>query len=242
MKTFPLITLAAASLFAHTAAADTAPETPEASPAIETPTFAPAAAPATAPAPAPTAAPTTEPAPTTTAAAAAAPATAPTGATTLQESHSGWQRPPGTRLLHGIRIGGMTVMHYDDSVRDNGMTIKDEFGLKTNYMMLLGYEAMYRIVGHSWLNVVLVGNVTVAGLEQSKFIPAASGLIGAELNESFQLGIGVNLTPDEQAPSHMIAAAGWTPKVGSIYTPFHVFFVPDPNRNHRVGVTLGVTW
>jgi hypothetical protein len=82
----------------------------------------------------------------------------------------------------------------------------------------------------------------VAGLEQSRFIPAASGIIGAEINQSFQLGIGVNLTPDEISPSHMILAAGWTPKVGSIYTPVHFFFVPDADGNHRTGATIGVTW
>jgi hypothetical protein len=109
-------------------------------------------------------------------------------------------------------------------------------------MMLLGYEGFYRIVGHSWLNVLMVGNVTVAGLEQSKFIPAASGLIGFEFNRSFQLGVGVNLTPDPDAPSHMIAAAGWTPHVGSIQTPVHFFFVPDPDGNHRTGATIGMTW
>ena len=46
--------------------------------------------------------------------------------------------------------------------------------------MILGYEGFYRIIGHSWLNVLMVGNVTVAGLEQSKFIPSASGLLGLE--------------------------------------------------------------
>ena len=73
-------------------------------------------------------------------------------------------------------------------------------------------------------------------------IPTTSGLIGAELNQSFQLGVGVNLTPDKQAPTHMIAAIGWTPRVGSIYTPVHFFFVPDPAGNHRTGATVGVTW
>jgi hypothetical protein len=161
-------------------------------------------------------------------------------------SGSGWTRPVGARLLHGIRIGAMTVMNYEKLNREgpNGemTSLQDEFGLKSDVMMLLGYEAMYRIVGHSWLNVVLVGNVSVAGLEQSKFIPAASGLIGAEINQSFQLGIGVNVLPDSQAPTHMIAAAGWTPKVGAIYTPIHFFFVPDPDKNHRMGATVGVTW
>jgi len=56
----------------------------------------------------------------------------------------------------------------------------------------------------------------------------AVGLIGAEFNESFQLGIGVNVTPDPDAPTHAIIAAGWTPRVGSIHTPVHFFFVPEP--------------
>lgn len=195
-----------------------------------------------APAPAPVAYTAPQaPAPTTAYAAPQQPAT-----DTQSVSGEGWTRPPGARLLHGIRLGAMTVMNYDKANRqgDNGemISLQDEFGLKSDVMMLLGYEAMYRIVGHSWLNVVLVGNISVAGLEQSKFIPTASGLIGAELNHSFQIGIGVNVLPDSQAPTHMIAAAGWTPKVGSIYTPIHFFFVPDADKNHRMGATLGVTW
>ena len=109
-------------------------------------------------------------------------------------------------------------------------------------MLLLGYEGFYRIIGHSWLNVLMVGNVTVAGLEQSKFIPAASGLIGFEFDKSFQLGVGINATPDTESPTHMIAAAGWTPHVGSIQTPVHFFFIPDTERNHRMGATVGMTW
>ena len=130
------------------------------------------------------------------------------------------------------------------SMPSNGMptSIGKEFGLKSPNMMLLGYEGFYRIVGHSWLNVLMVGNVTIAGLEQSKFIPAASGLLGFEFDRSFQLGVGVNVTPDPEAPTHMIAAAGWTPKVGSIQTPVHFFFVPDTERNHRMGATVGMTW
>jgi hypothetical protein len=40
----------------------------------------------------------------------------------------------------------------------------------------------------------------------------------------------------------MIAAAGWTPKVGQIYTPVHFFFVPDTEKNHRMGATIGMSW
>jgi hypothetical protein len=158
----------------------------------------------------------------------------------------GWHRPVGRRFMHGFRLGWTYIynMEKDTRMDDNGMptSLAKEYGLKSPNMMLLGYEGFYRIVGHSWLNVLMVGNVTVAGLEQSKFIPAASGLIGFELNRSFQLGVGVNLTPDPVAPSHMIAAAGWTPMVGSIQTPLHFFFVPDTEGNHRMGATIGMTW
>jgi hypothetical protein len=160
----------------------------------------------------------------------------------------GWKRPVGRRFMHGFRLGWTYIRNYDTvtDIRHDEMgqptSIKDKYGLKSPNMMLLGYEGFYRIVGHSWLNVLMVGNVTVAGLEQSKFIPAASGLIGFEFDRSFQLGVGVNLTPDPDQPSHMIAAAGWTPMVGSIQTPVHFFFVPDTEGNHRMGATVGMTW
>lgn len=158
----------------------------------------------------------------------------------------GWRAPVGRRFVHGFRIGWTYVANMDkmNRIDDSGMptSLAKEFGLKSPNMMLLGYEGFYRIVGQSWLNVLMVGNVTVAGLEQSKFIPAASGLIGVEFQKSFQIGIGVNLTPDPQSPSHAIAAAGWTPSVGGIQTPVHFFLVPDTEGNHRMGATLGLSW
>jgi hypothetical protein len=160
----------------------------------------------------------------------------------IDGDEDGWKKPVGRRFMHGFRLGWTYVYNMDKKTRDNEMSLADEFELKSPNMMLLGYEGFYRIVGHSWLNVLLVGNVTVAGLEQSKFIPAGSGLLGFEFNRSFQLGVGVNITPDPQAPTHMIAAAGWTPKVGSINTPLHFFFVPDTEGNHRMGATIGMSW
>ena len=159
-----------------------------------------------------------------------------------EEEETGWHRPVGRRFFHGFRMGWLHISHYDKPTRDNGMSLMQEFKLKSPDMFVLGYEGFYRIVGHSWLNVLMVGNVTVAGLEQSKFIPGASGLIGFEFEKSFQLGVGINLTPDPQSPSHMIAAAGWTPRVGSIQTPVHFFYIPDAAGNNRMGATLGMNW
>jgi hypothetical protein len=172
-----------------------------------------------------------------------------TGDPAIQEDDGeGWHKPVGRRFMHGFRLGWTYLFNMNKATRDtNGDDMPDqslmkEYDLKSANMMLLGYEGFYRIVGHSWLNVLIVGNVTVAGLEQSKFIPAASGLLGFEFDRSFQLGVGVNITPDPEAPTHMIAAAGWTPRVGSINTPVHFFFVPDAERNHRMGATIGMSW
>ena len=182
-------------------------------------------------------------------------------ASVSDDEDNGWHRPAGQRFTSGFRMGWMYISHYDSLTRtkDNAdgtttmTSLKDEYKLKSPNMFLIGYEGFYRIVGHSWLNVLMVGNVSVAGLEQSKFIPTASGLLGFEIERQLELGVGVNLTPDTQSPSHMIVAAGWTPKVGSIQTPIHFFYIPDHSGmtdstgkelagNSRIGATIGMNW
>ena len=151
--------------------------------------------------------------------------------------------PPDARFLHGFRIGyGYTFKHDEPVEGLGGKSVEEKAGMRTPHHLLLGYEAFYRMVGHSWLNVLLVGNVMVAGLEQSKFFPSANLLIGFELANSFQVGVGANLSPIGGSEAHMILAAGWTPRVGSFYVPVHGFFIPDVDGVHRAGVTTGVTW
>ena len=198
--------------------------------------------PPTAPAPAPAVAPPPVAVQPTLTAMAPQPAAPPT----QLDEDTGWSRPAGQRFTSGFRLGWMYISNYEtkNRLQDDGTmkSLKDEFGLKNPNMFLIGYEGFYRIVGHSWLNVLMVGNVSVAGLDQSKFIPTGSGLLGFEIDRSFELGVGVNLTPDPKNPSHMIAAAGWTPKVGSIQTPVHAFWIPDADGNTRYGATIGMNW
>jgi len=180
-----------------------------------------------------------------------APAAAPGYFTTAHEEaapvvtvNDDGERMVEKRVLHGFRVGYGFVFNYDKDPDGDGdkMSLKDEFEIENPHNFLLGYEAFYRLIGHDWLNVLLVGNVTIAGIEQSKILPQASGLIGAEINESFQFGVGINVTPEPDRPAHMIAAAGWTPRAGSFYVPVHLFFIPDIDGFHRMGVTTGVTW
>lgn len=148
-----------------------------------------------------------------------------------------------SRILHGFRLGYAHVMNYDaPSENLGGVSLKDKLGLKSPNHFLIGYELVYRVVSHSWLNVVLIGNGMIAGMEQSKFLPTANLLIGAELANSFQIGVGGHLSPLKGNEAHTIVAAGWTPRVGSLYTPLHVFFVPDVEGFHRMGITVGVTF
>jgi hypothetical protein len=147
------------------------------------------------------------------------------------------------RFLHGFRLGYGYVTNYDKPASAfGGQSLKDKAQMKTPSHFLIGYEGMLRMVGHSWLNVILVGNVIVAGLEQSRFYPTANGLIGFELDNSFQMGVGPSLSPLSGYEAHAIVAAGWTPRVGSFYVPVHAFFIPDVDGVHRMGVTTGVTW
>jgi hypothetical protein len=153
------------------------------------------------------------------------------------------ESPDDERLLHGFRLGFGYVMNYDQPVASlGGQSLKDAIGMRTPQQFLLGYEFMYRVTGHSWLNVILLANATVAGLEQSKFFPTGNGLIGFEINKSFQVGVGPSLTPLKGQEAHVILAAGWTPRVGRFYVPLHAFYIPDVDGLNRMGVTTGVTF
>jgi hypothetical protein len=151
--------------------------------------------------------------------------------------------PDDYSILHGFRLGYGYVMNYDQPTEAfEGKSLKEKLGLRSPSHFLLGYEVVYRVVGHSWLNVLLLGNAMVAGLEQSKVLPSANLLIGAELKNTFQIGVGANISPLKGSEAHTILAAGWTPRIGTIYTPVHFFFIPDVDGVHHMGVTTGVTF
>ena len=149
------------------------------------------------------------------------------------------------RFLHGFRLGYLYMMNSDkpvDATKPNGLSLEERYGMRSAHQFIMGYELAWRMVGHDWLNVLLVGNMLVSGLEQSRFYPSWNGLVGFEFNETAQLGVGVSVTPTKDKPAHMIIAGGWTPRVGDIHTPLHLFFVPDVDGHNRLGVTVGVNW
>jgi hypothetical protein len=149
------------------------------------------------------------------------------------------------RFLHGFRLGYAYVFNINkpmNSQDPSSPTLSQKYGIREPHEFLIGYETTFRLVGHDWLNVLFVNNAMISGLEQSKLFPSLNSLIGFELGNAFQLGVGVNLMPMPEKPAHMIVAGGWTPRVGDFYTPIHAFFVPDVDGQSRMGVTFGVNW
>jgi hypothetical protein len=243
-----LLTLALVAT-ATSARADAPPLPPPSTPVVlPAPVIGPAP-PLPKPAPPPSPAATTTPTPE-----APAPAAAPARESSVRLTYESTRvdraaeakappSPDDSTILHGFRLGYGYVMNYDKPTEAfDGKSLKEQVGLRSPHHFLLGYEVVYRVVSHSWLNVLLFGNAIVAGLEQSKVLPSANLLIGFELKNTFQIGVGANLSPLKGSEGHTIIAAGWTPRVGDIYTPVHFFFIPDVDGVNRMGVTTGVTF
>ena len=140
---------------------------------------------------------------------------------------------PVSRFMHGFRLGYTYV---------NGLT--DESPLRSPHLFVLGYEATQRAIGGGWLNVITVENFSIAGINQSLFIPSLNGLVGFEFREQLQIGTGINVNPFDPKGKyvHQILAVGWTPEAGAFNVPLHLTVIPDLYGNWRIGTTIGVNW
>lgn len=140
---------------------------------------------------------------------------------------------PVKTYFHGFRVGYTYV---------NGLSQGSP--LHSPHLFVIGYEGTQRAVGGRWLNVIAVENVSIAGINQSVFIPSLNGLVGFEIDEQVQIGTGLNVNPFDPSGKyvHQIVAVGWTPPAGAFNVPLHVTFIPDVDGNWRAGTTIGVNW
>lgn len=142
--------------------------------------------------------------------------------------------------LHGVRLGYAYVNTPPDDLK-----VAEASGLEVNpNYALIGYELNQRIDGGSWLNLLFVQNVMLAGMNQSMVRPQANALIGFDVETLAELGVGVNWNPLDPhgRPIHLVTAVGATPLVGNMNVPIHVTWIPDLEDYWRFGVTLGVNW
>jgi hypothetical protein len=149
---------------------------------------------------------------------------------------------------HGFRLGYLFMLNHDCAFQgakepDSGcVDVTDKYHVKSPHFFLIGYELTQRVRGSSWLNVIFVENVLLGGLEQSLFLPSFNAVLGFELYNQLQVGVGANVLPVEDKPAHMLVALGWVPRVGNINVPIHFAFIPDVDKQHRFAATTGVNW
>ena len=141
--------------------------------------------------------------------------------------------PSDSRTMHGFRVGYSYINGGEEHEK-----------LASPHLFVMGYEATQRLSGGEWLNVITVENIMIGGMNQSVFIPTANFLLGFEINEMFQVGVGPNVSPfaDLDSMIHMIGAVGYTPRAGDFNVPIHASFIPDVSGNYRFAVTTGVNW
>lgn len=121
---------------------------------------------------------------------------------------------------------------------------QDERHFTSPHLLVMGYEIEQEIPGGEALDVLMIGNLSASGLNQSKLLPTLNLLLGVEINDMLQLGIGpsVSWATSESEMLHMIAAVGWTTPAGDLEVPVHAAWIPDINERDRFIVTTGVTF
>ena len=140
--------------------------------------------------------------------------------------------PPKMEAVSGFRMGYGYVSDSD---------------LRTPHLMVLGWDHMQTIDTGTPIDVIVAGNVSVGGMNQGMILPSTHLIVGYQINDALQLGVGPVLTFSEinSSPStrlNMIAAAGWNIKMGDVYFPIHAAYVPDVDGRWRTYVTTGMNW
>ena len=134
-------------------------------------------------------------------------------------------------VRHGFRLG-YTYGHNLEHHRD--------FDIDSPHMSTMGYEVTEGIEsGVDGFRIVFVQNIVISGLEQGKFLPSVSALVGYEVFDIAQMGVGANVGP---LGPRLILAAGLNPQVGDFQLPVHIHFIPDTEGDWRIGVSTGVNF
>lgn len=140
---------------------------------------------------------------------------------------------PAETWAHGFRVGYAYVAN-----------LPPDGPLRSPHLFVLGYELTERALGGSWLDVIVVENLSVSGINQSVFVPTGNLLVGFGIARQLELGTGVNVSPLDPYGKvlHQVIAVGWTPRAGAFRVPVHATLVPDVDGQWRLGTTIGVNW
>jgi hypothetical protein len=114
--------------------------------------------------------------------------------------------------------------------------------LRSPHVSVFGAEAQQCFRGGAWLDVIVVENLSITGIEQGLVLPSLNLLLGFEFYGRLQLGAGAHILPlakEEDFVRLQLMLGGNIP-AGSLEVPVHVGFIPDPEGRWRALVTTGV--
>jgi len=119
--------------------------------------------------------------------------------------------------------------------------------LRSPHMMILGWDQMHSIKTGTVVDAIIAGNISIGGINQGTLFPSAHFIVGYQILDQLQFGVGPVVTFTELSPQltprlNMITAAGWNIKMGDIYIPLHVAYVPDLDGRWRAYLTTGMNW
>ena len=138
-------------------------------------------------------------------------------------------------LRKGLRFGYNYINKGEESEK-----------LSSPHLFAIGFEAQQTMAGGSWLDLLFIENVIISGLEQSIIAPSANVLVGFEIINALQVGVGANLSFADPSGDdnyvHLVTGIGWTQGAGTFSVPIHLVYVPDINGYWRLAVTTGVNW
>ena len=140
-------------------------------------------------------------------------------------------------MYNGFRVGAIAITGgVSDAMKERGM----EWPMTT----VIGVETVQRIRASQKLHFIVVGNLLAGGFDQNFFFVNANGAVGLDINETVQLGMGVNLTPgSESGLSHAVYFASYSyPLDKGVFMPITFTAVPDKEGHHRFGLSIGFNW
>ncbi len=139
-----------------------------------------------------------------------------------------------TQHRHGFRVG-YTYVNTDL--------------IDSPHISLMGYEAQQTMVGGGSVNVMFVENALIAGLNQSMLIPTFNVLAGVEIQKHFHMGVGVNLSFDQDQFDRILAVPGMISAMGvsipvddAFEVPVNLSWTSEPDGYGRLAVTTGINW
>ncbi len=126
--------------------------------------------------------------------------------------------------------------------------IANEPALASPNLFVVGYENIHTFSSQGPLSILMMSNVSIAGINQGEFIPTGFLVLGYQFQERLQLGVGPivglqNPMSDQASwQSNMLLAVGYNLDMDGFHLPLHVGFVPDVDDRWRVYATTGFNW